>query len=148
MRIAAVLSPVSVYAAFLAAVLLTSLSLLAALGKQPATTKGTDAAGLPTPRGATAAMVAEGDRLYHANTCVGCHGFTAEGTTLGSSLTRGTWLWGDGSVASIARTITEGVPKPKEHTGVMPPMGGAQISSSDVSALAAYIAALNQRGER
>ena len=30
----------------------------------------------------------------------------------------------------------------------MPPMGGAQLSPSDVSALAAYIEALNQRAER
>jgi len=30
----------------------------------------------------------------------------------------------------------------------MPPMGGAQLSPSEVSALAAYIAALNQRTER
>jgi len=29
----------------------------------------------------------------------------------------------------------------------MPPMGGAQLSPSDVSALAAYLAALNQRPE-
>jgi hypothetical protein len=29
----------------------------------------------------------------------------------------------------------------------MPPMGGAQLSPSDVSALAAYIAALNERAD-
>jgi len=57
----------------------------------------------------------------------------------------GAGLWGDGSLAAIGRTITQGVPQPKEHTGVMPPMGGAQLSPSEVSALAAYIAALNQR---
>jgi len=108
---------------------------------------GADAAGLPTPTGTTAAMVALGDRLYHANTCVGCHGSNAEGTPLGSNLTRGKWLWGDGSLGAITRTITQGVPRPKEHTGVMPPMGGAQLSPSDISALAAYIAALNERGE-
>jgi mono/diheme cytochrome c family protein len=66
----------------------------------------------------------------------------------GSDLTKGKWLWGDGSLAAIARTITQGVPRPKEHTGVMPPMGGAQLSPSDVSALAAYLAALSQQAER
>jgi catalase len=50
----------------------------------------------------------------------------AEGTPLGSGLTKGKWLWGDGSLAAIARTITQGVAKPKEHTGVMPPMARAQ----------------------
>jgi len=109
---------------------------------------GADAAGLPTPKGATAAMVAQGDRLFHTNSCVGCHGSNAEGTPLGSDLTKGKWLWGDGSLPAINRTITQGVAKPKEHTGVMPPMGGAQLSPSEVSALAAYIAALNQRAER
>jgi len=109
---------------------------------------GADAAGLPTPKGATAAMVAQGDRLFHTNSCVGCHGSNAEGTPLGSDLTKGKWLWGDGSLPAINRTITQGVAKPKEHTGVMPPMGGAQLSPSEVSALAAYIAALNQRAGR
>jgi glucose/arabinose dehydrogenase/mono/diheme cytochrome c family protein len=108
---------------------------------------GADAAGLSTPKGATAAMVAQGDRLFHTNSCVGCHGSNAAGTPLGSDLTKGKWLWGDGSLAAINRTITQGVAKPKEHTGVMPPMGGAQLSPSEVSALAAYIAALNQRAE-
>jgi glucose/arabinose dehydrogenase/cytochrome c5 len=106
------------------------------------------AAGLPTPKGATAAMVERGDRLFHANSCVGCHGSNAKGTPLGSDLTKGKWLWGDGSLAAIARTITEGVATPKQHTGAMPPMGGAQLSPSDVSALAAYVAALNQRSDR
>jgi mono/diheme cytochrome c family protein len=109
---------------------------------------GAVAAALPTPKGTTAAMVARGDRLYHGNTCVGCHGSNAEGTPLGPDLTKGKWLWGDGSLAAISRTITEGVANPKEHTGVMPPMGGAQLSPSEVSALAAYIEALNQRAER
>jgi glucose/arabinose dehydrogenase/mono/diheme cytochrome c family protein len=106
---------------------------------------GVNAAGLPTPKGATAAMVAQGDRLYHANACVGCHGSDAKGTPVGSDLTNGKWLWGDGSLGAIARTITQGVPHPKEHSGVMPPKGGAQLSPSQVSALAAYLAALNQR---
>jgi glucose/arabinose dehydrogenase/mono/diheme cytochrome c family protein len=108
---------------------------------------GAHAAGLPTPPGATPEMVAHGDRLFHANSCVGCHGSNAEGTPLGSDLTNGQWLWGDGSVAAIARTITQGVPNPKKHTGVMPPMGGAPLSPSDASAIAAYLAALNQTPE-
>jgi glucose/arabinose dehydrogenase/mono/diheme cytochrome c family protein len=109
---------------------------------------GANAAGLPTPAGATAEMVALGDRLYHTNSCVGCHGSNAEGTPLGPDLTKGKWLWGDGSLAGISRTITEGVPKPKQHTGVMPPLGGSQLSPSDVSALSAYIVALNHRAQR
>jgi glucose/arabinose dehydrogenase/mono/diheme cytochrome c family protein len=109
---------------------------------------GVNAAGLPTPKGATAEMVAQGDRLFHSNSCVGCHGSDAKGTPVGSDLTSGKWLWGDGSLGAIGKTITQGVPQPKQHTGVMPPMGGAQLSPSDVRDLAAYIVALNQRTGR
>ena len=103
---------------------------------------------LPTPKGATAEMVARGDRLYHANACVGCHGSDAKGTPLGPDLTKRVWIWGDGSLTSIAQIITRGVAEPKQYRGVMPPMGGAQLSASDVFAVAAYIAALNQHGRR
>jgi mono/diheme cytochrome c family protein len=92
-------------------------------------------------------MVAQGDQLFHANSCVGCHGSDAKGTPLGSDLTSGKWLWGDGSIAALTRTITRGAPAPKEHGGVMPPMGGAQLSPDQVSAIAAYIAALNERSD-
>jgi mono/diheme cytochrome c family protein len=49
------------------------------------------------------------------------------------------WLWSDGSYAGIAKTITEGVSQPKEYRSPMPPMGGAQLSPDQVSALAAYV---------
>jgi mono/diheme cytochrome c family protein len=57
---------------------------------------------------------------------------------MGSDLTSGTWVWGDGSLAAITGTIVLGVPNPKHHTGAMPAMGGAQLSSTDVQAVAAY----------
>ena len=67
----------------------------------------------------------------------------SKGTPLGPDLTSSKWLWGDGSVPSIAKVITEGVPNPKEFRSPMPPMGGAQLSPSEVSALADYIWALS-----
>ena len=112
---------------------------------------GSDAAGtLPTPTGATPALVALGGRVYHGQgggTCVGCHGSDAKGSPLAPDLTDTKWLWGDGSVPAITQTITDGVPHPKEYMGVMPPMGGAQLSPSEVSALADYIWALSHRSE-
>jgi mono/diheme cytochrome c family protein len=45
----------------------------------------------------------------------------------------------DGSYAGIAKTITEGVSQPKEYRSPMPPMGGAQLTPDQVSALAAYV---------
>ena len=77
-------------------------------------------------------------------TCTGCHGLNAKGTPLGPDLTSGKWLWG-GDLAAISRVISDGVPSPKEYRGVMPPLGGAQLSPSDVAAVAAYVWALGHR---
>ena len=104
---------------------------------------------LPVPKGATREMVALGGRIYHGQVgeaaCTGCHGDSAEGTTLAPALAgkNKKWLWSDGSYAGIAKTITEGVLQPKEFRSPMPPMGGAQLSPDQISALAAYIWSLN-----
>ena len=103
---------------------------------------GSQIASLPVPAGATSADVALGSRIYGAGTCAGCHGSDAKGTPLGPDLTGAKWLWGDGSVQSIAKIITDGVPNPKEFRSPMPPMGGTQLSASEVSAVADYIWAL------
>lgn len=103
---------------------------------------GSQIASLPVPSGATPADVALGSRIYGAGTCAGCHGSDAKGTPLGPDLTGSKWLWGDGSVQSIAKVITDGVPNPKEFRSPMPPMGGTQLSASEVSAVADYIWAL------
>jgi glucose/arabinose dehydrogenase/mono/diheme cytochrome c family protein len=98
--------------------------------------------------GITPAMVALGDSVFHGQagggTCAGCHGTDAKGTPLGPDLTANKWLWGDGSYASILKTIREGVPSPKQYRGVMPPMGGAQLTPSQLEAVAAYVFALSQ----
>ncbi len=118
-------------------------------GTHPDAGAAADGASLPVPAGATTAMVALGDRIYHGQvggaTCTGCHGANATGTPLGPNLTNGTWLWGDGSYAAIAKVITAGVPQPKQYRSPMPPMGGAQLTADQVSALAAYIWGLSHR---
>ena len=104
--------------------------------------------GSTLPPGATAAEVALGERVFHGQaggTCEGCHGSNGKGTPLGPDLTSSKWLWGDGSLASITQVITNGVPQPKEYRSGMPPMGGAQLSPSKVSAVAAYVWALSHR---
>ena len=101
------------------------------------------AANRPVPKGATPEMVALGDRIFHGQvggaTCTGCHGAAGTGTPLGPNLTHSQWLWSDGSYAGIAKTITTGVPQPKEYRSPMPPMGGAQLTPDQVSAVAAYV---------
>jgi glucose/arabinose dehydrogenase/mono/diheme cytochrome c family protein len=101
------------------------------------------AARLPVPQGATAGMVALGDRIYHGKVggaaCTGCHGDSGQGSPLGPDLTGKKWLWSDGSYPGITKTITEGVSQPKEYRSPMPPLGGAQLTPDQVKAVAAYV---------
>ena len=101
---------------------------------------------LPVPPGASPDQVALGERIFEGQavggTCAGCHGTDGKGTAVGSDLTSGKWLWGNGSVQAITRTIARGVPKPKNHTGAMPPMGGVQLSKADLAAVADYVWAI------
>jgi mono/diheme cytochrome c family protein len=107
---------------------------------------------LPVPPGATAAEVALGGRIFHGEikggTCAGCHGSNGKGSPVGPDLTGGQWLWGDGSIAAISGTITGGVAQPKKYRSPMPPSGGAQLSPSDVTAVAAYVWAISREKQR
>ncbi|PYV33030.1 MAG: glucose dehydrogenase, partial [Acidobacteria bacterium] len=102
---------------------------------------------LPVPEGATGEMVALGERIYHGQvggaTCTGCHGASGKGSPLGPDLTDKKWLWSDGSYTGIAKTIAEGVMRPKQYRSPMPPTGGAQLTADQISALAAYVWALS-----
>jgi glucose/arabinose dehydrogenase/cytochrome c5 len=110
---------------------------------------GAAASSLPVPAGATREMVSLGDRIFHGEVaeaaCTGCHGDSGQGTPLGPDLTGKKWLWSDGSYAGIKKTITEGVAQPKEYRSPMPPMGGAQLTPDQLSAVAAYVWAISHR---
>jgi glucose/arabinose dehydrogenase/mono/diheme cytochrome c family protein len=110
---------------------------------------GAVASNLPVPEGATREMVVLGERIYRGQVggaaCTGCHGESGQGTPLGPDLTGKKWLWSDGSYAGIAKTITEGVSQPKQYRSPMPPMGGAQLTPDQISALAAYVWGLSHR---
>lgn len=105
--------------------------------------------GLPVPAGATQAMVDLGNRIYHGQvaggTCTACHGENATGTPLGPDLTNKKWLWSDGSWQGITKTITDGVPKPKQYRSPMPAMGGAQLTPDQAAAVGAYVWALSHK---
>jgi glucose/arabinose dehydrogenase len=106
-------------------------------------------AGLPIPPGGSPDQVALGDRIFHGQadggTCSGCHGTNGTGSSVGSNLTSGKWLWGDGSVQAIIHTIDDGVPKAKEHAGSMPPKGGTTLTAAQVTAVADYVWALSHK---
>jgi mono/diheme cytochrome c family protein len=109
---------------------------------------GTDlAAGLSPPPGATPEMVSLGFHLFRGEagggTCYTCHGADAKGTPLAPDLTDDKWLWSDGSWQAIIKTITDGVPHPKEHHSQMPPKGGTQFTPEQAAAVAAYVWALS-----
>jgi glucose/arabinose dehydrogenase/mono/diheme cytochrome c family protein len=109
----------------------------------------TATAGGAVPEGATREMVALGERIYRGQVggaaCTGCHGASGGGSPLGPDLTGKKWLWSDGSYAGIKKTITEGVPQPKQYRSPMPAMGGAQLTADQVSALAAYVWSLSHK---
>jgi glucose/arabinose dehydrogenase len=109
------------------------------------------AAPLPIPPGSSPDQLALGERIFEGQadggTCTGCHGTDAKGTPQGSDLTSGKWLWGNGSVDAIKATIASGVANPKQHTGAMPPMGGAQLSPADLTAVADYVWAIGHQKE-
>jgi glucose/arabinose dehydrogenase/mono/diheme cytochrome c family protein len=107
-------------------------------------------ASLPVPSGATAEQVALGGRIFQGEaadgTCAGCHGSDGRGSPVGPSLVSGKWLDSDGTFDGLRHTITDGVPKPKNPSPPMPPRGGAPLSDSDVTAVAAYVWAISHPG--
>lgn len=104
---------------------------------------------LAPPPGATQAQVELGEKIFSGEaagaTCAGCHGAGGIGTPVGPDLTAGKWLWGDGSLKSLAATIKSGVPEPKAHPGAMPPMGGVTLSEAELNGVAAYVWAIGHR---
>jgi glucose/arabinose dehydrogenase len=108
---------------------------------------------LPVPAGSSHRLVALGDEIFHGGiahaTCTVCHGPDGSGTPTGPALKGPTWLWSDGSYQGLKLTIAQGVAHPRHYGGTMPPMGGAQLTPEQASAVAAYVWALgHQRGTR
>ena len=102
------------------------------------------------PSGATTAMVAEGDSIFHGlkagGLCQTCHGPDAHGTPLAPNLTDQTWLTGDGSYSFIQQRVTTGMPKPTPpYTSPMLPMGGAQLTPQEIQSVAAYVYSLSHK---
>lgn len=97
------------------------------------------------PAGVTTAMIAAGDKVYHENSCIACHGPDARGTAVGPDLTDATWLTGDGGLAAIHKIIEEGVDTPKQFRSPMPAMGGSQLSDDELKNLSAYVWSISHK---
>jgi glucose/arabinose dehydrogenase/cytochrome c5 len=122
----------------------------AAANAQPGPPEGinpnADVNALPVPAGATKQQLALGQRIYlgetAGGTCSGCHGTDARGGPQAPSLVSGHYFVGNGSFQSIKQVVADGVPRPHDYEVPMPPKGGAQLSESDVTAVAAYVWAI------
>ncbi len=92
-------------------------------------------------------LVDAGRRIFTGNgaTCFACHGSDAHGTTLAPNLADSTWIDADGSYTAIVQTVRAGVSQPREFPAPMPPMGGAELGSDQVCAVAAYVYSLSHR---
>ena len=104
------------------------------------------------PAGVTAAMVAEGDSIFHARGCRNCHGMDAKGARNGPDLTSGKFTHVDGSYDGFVRLITTGVPaaeiKDPSHAQPMPARGGgrpAPLTDDQIRSVAAYVYSLNHK---
>jgi mono/diheme cytochrome c family protein len=115
-----------------------------AAGAKPTASPAAGGGGPTTPQ-----QIALGDSIFHGQvaggTCTACHGQDAKGTAVAPDLTDSKWINGDGSYQFIVNTITNGVPKPKEHPAPMPPMGGATLTDDQVKAVAAYEYSLSHK---
>ena len=89
-------------------------------------------------------VLALGEKIFHGKAagglCFSCHGANAKGMKkIAPDLTDATWIHGDGSYAFIVSTVEQGVPKPKDAAAPMPPKGGANLTTDQVRAVAAYV---------
>jgi mono/diheme cytochrome c family protein len=102
------------------------------------------------PAGATAAMVAQGDSIFHGERaggiCQSCHGLDAKGSPLAPSLVDSEWATGDGSYTMIQDRVTKGMPTPTPpYVTPMLPMGGVQLTPDEIKAVAAYVYAISHK---
>lgn len=113
----------------------------------PASTTGAPAAPAKpgaVPAGATAADVAEGQKIFSATgNCFTCHGAGGTGSALAPALNDGQWLNISGDFASIQQVVNNGVPTPKQYPAAMPAKGGAPLTEQQVKQVAAYVYSLS-----
>lgn len=102
------------------------------------------------PEGVTAAMIAEGEKLFTGvGLCSACHGANAKGVPgVGPDLTDAEWLHSKGSYDEIVKQVLTGVTPDQSTSGaVMPPKGGSQLNDAQVKAVAAYVWSLRNKAK-
>ena len=111
----------------------------------PAPAAAMSANGLPAT--VTAAMIAEGDSIFHKGSCQRCHGMDGKGGQRGPDLTDDKWAQITGTYAEIIETVTTGVPKAKIKMAGAPfgmnARGGNNLTDDQIRAVAAYVYTLS-----
>ncbi len=94
---------------------------------------------LPVPAGFSREQVVHGDRVFHGEAangqCSVCHGIDGKGTTNGNDLTAGLFIWSDGSVRELKRTVL--------HNMAVAPGRDGELEPADVEAVSAYVWAIS-----
>ncbi|MCZ0812561.1 MAG: cytochrome-c oxidase, cbb3-type subunit III [Pseudomonadota bacterium] len=87
----------------------------------------------PTYEPQDASLVADGEEIFLDN-CAACHGDDGKGDIFqgAPNLTDAIWLYG-GDYETVKETVTN------SRFGVMPPMGGAQLTEAKIRAVATYV---------
>lgn len=98
---------------------------------------------LPVPNGFSREQVVLGDRVFHGEAangqCSVCHGVDGKGTTNGNDLTAGMFVWSDGSVEELKRSVL--------HNMAVAPGRDGDLEPADVVAVAVYVWAISHRPE-
>ena len=96
---------------------------------------------LPVPAGFSREQIQHGDRVFHGEAANGqcsiCHGKDAKGTPNGNDLTVGMFVWSDGSVKELKRTIL--------HNMTVAPTMDGDLKPADVEAVPAYVWAISHQ---
>lgn len=96
---------------------------------------------LPVPAGFTREQIVHGDRVFHGEAangqCSVCHAIDGKGTTNGNDLTAGMFIWSDGSVKELKRTIL--------HNMAVAPGRDGDLEPADVEAVSAYVWAISRQ---
>ncbi|CAL75385.1 putative cytochrome c [Bradyrhizobium sp. ORS 278] len=96
---------------------------------------------LPVPSGFTREHILLGDRIFHGEAAKGqcsvCHAIDGKGTPNGNDLTAGMFVWSDGSVNGVKRTIL--------HNMEVAPGRDGDLNLADVEAVSAYVWAISHQ---
>lgn len=91
-----------------------------------------------------------GGRSAFGNNCIACHGTGAQGGFGFPNLNDDDWLWGDGSLDAIYRTLQYGIRSghPEARTNDMPAFGKTGVlTEPQINDLVSFVRSLSMKGE-